>query len=87
VRVCPSQKQDSAVDTISLSGGERSYSTVSFIMAIWNAVDVPFYFLDEFDVFMVSAAKTMGLSGIGLLSAVSYGTPYKHSVNSAMHNC
>jgi chromosome segregation ATPase len=58
VRVSPSEKQGSVVDTKSLSGGERSYSTVSFIMALWDAVDPPFYFLDEFDVFMVRTAET-----------------------------
>ncbi|XP_053622170.1 structural maintenance of chromosomes protein 6 [Plodia interpunctella] len=38
--------------TSSLSGGERSYSTVAFIMALWECVELPFYFMDEFDVFM-----------------------------------
>lgn len=38
-------------NTKSLSGGERSYSTVSFLIALWSCVDHPFYFLDEYDVF------------------------------------
>ena len=35
----------------SLSGGERSYSTVALLLALWSCVDHPFYFLDEYDVF------------------------------------
>ncbi|XP_073957729.1 structural maintenance of chromosomes protein 6-like [Choristoneura fumiferana] len=52
-----------AASTASLSGGERSYSTVAFIMALWSCVEVPFYFMDEFDVFMdnVNRTKVMGL--------------------------
>jgi structural maintenance of chromosomes protein 6 len=43
---------DSSISsTQALSGGERSYSTVAFLIAMWAALDHPFFFLDEYDVF------------------------------------
>ena len=42
------QKQD----TKQLSGGERSFSTVCFLLSLWEAAECPFRALDEYDVFM-----------------------------------
>ncbi|XP_035780884.1 structural maintenance of chromosomes protein 6-like [Anopheles albimanus] len=43
--------QNSVSSTKSLSGGERSFATVAFLIALWSCVDTPFFFLDEYDVF------------------------------------
>ncbi|XP_012348416.1 structural maintenance of chromosomes protein 6 isoform X1 [Apis florea] len=48
----PNDNKSPMNDARSLSGGERSYSTVAFILALWDCTGLPFYFLDEFDVFM-----------------------------------
>jgi chromosome segregation ATPase len=53
--VHPNKSKDAkeSKDLKSLSGGERSYSTVAFLLALWSIVESPILFLDEFDVFMV----------------------------------
>jgi len=40
-----------------LSGGERSYTTVALVLAVWDKLLIPFYMLDEFDVFMDMANR------------------------------
>eukprot|EP00871_Galdieria_phlegrea_P004882 jgi/Galph1/5395/GphlegSOOS_G4004.1 len=44
-------------DLKSLSGGERSYTTLSFMLALGEAFQVPFRIFDEFDVFMDEANR------------------------------
>ncbi|CAO1309708.1 unnamed protein product [Diamesa serratosioi] len=46
-----SEIQGAVSNTKSLSGGERSFSTVAFLISLWSCVEHPFYFLDEYDVF------------------------------------
>ncbi|XP_054728409.1 structural maintenance of chromosomes protein 6 [Anastrepha obliqua] len=43
--------EDAVTNTRALSGGERSYTTVAFLISLWACVDHPFFFLDEYDVF------------------------------------
>lgn len=38
----------------SLSGGEKSFSTICLLLSLWDNMTVPFRALDEFDVFMVN---------------------------------
>lgn len=51
MNVIPRGQKATQTKTKSLSGGERSYSTVAFLIALWSCVNHPFYFLDEYDVF------------------------------------
>merc|ERR1719233_1779576 len=51
-------------DIRSLSGGEKSYSNVSLILALWNAMSPPFRVLDEFDVFMDALNRRISLENI-----------------------
>lgn len=52
--VIPQHGSQGQTTTSNLSGGERSFSTVAFLHALWQCMDFPFYILDEFDVYMVS---------------------------------
>ncbi|XP_053828607.1 structural maintenance of chromosomes protein 6 isoform X1 [Vidua macroura] len=51
-------------DLRSLSGGERSFSTVCFILSLWNISESPFRCMDEFDVYMDMVSRRIAIDMI-----------------------
>lgn len=61
----PQDAAGSAVrDTRGLSGGERSYSTLSFALALHDMTEAPFRAMDEFDVFMDAVSRKISLDTV-----------------------
>ncbi|MCJ1432580.1 Structural maintenance of chromosomes protein 6 [Xylographa pallens] len=56
--------------TKTLSGGEKSFSTICLLLALWEAMGAPVRCLDEFDVFMDSVNRDISM---GLLIAAARG--------------
>lgn len=48
----PTKRTSGARDTRALSGGEKSFATICFLMAMWDSISSPIRCLDEFDVYM-----------------------------------
>jgi len=40
------------ISTSCASGGERTFATVALIIALWKNMNLPFYSIDEYDVYM-----------------------------------
>ena len=66
IMMAPIDGGDTMMNTSSLSGGEKSYSTVAFLLALWSNMELPFYSMDEYDVFMVRAEVVFDLSSMYL---------------------
>ncbi|KAG2634024.1 structural maintenance of chromosomes protein 6B-like isoform X5 [Panicum virgatum] len=53
--------RDTVRDTRGLSGGERSFSTLCFTLALHGMTEAPFRAMDEFDVFMDAVSRKISL--------------------------
>lgn len=51
-------------DTRGLSGGERSYSTLCFALALHEMTEAPFRAMDEFDVFMDAVSRKISVDAL-----------------------
>lgn len=52
---------DAGRKTKTLSGGEKSFSTICLLLSIWEAMGSPIRCLDEFDVFMDSVNRATSM--------------------------
>lgn len=52
---------DKGRQTKTLSGGEKSFSTICLLLSIWEAMGSPIRCLDEFDVFMDHANREISM--------------------------
>ncbi|WAQ83634.1 hypothetical protein PtA15_4A82 [Puccinia triticina] len=48
-------------DPKTLSGGEKSFSTIALLLTLWDAINCPIRCLDEFDVFMDDVNRRVAL--------------------------
>lgn len=51
-------------DARSLSGGERSFSTVAFVLSLWQHCASPFKLMDEIDVFMDMVTRRISYNAL-----------------------
>ncbi|KLO12587.1 P-loop containing nucleoside triphosphate hydrolase protein [Schizopora paradoxa] len=63
-------------DPKSLSGGEKSYSTICLLLSLWEAIGCPIRCLDEFDVFMDAVNRRISMKKMIDTANTSDGKQY-----------
>jgi chromosome segregation ATPase len=72
--------------TQTLSGGEKSFSTICLLLAIWEAMGSPIRCLDEFDVFMDSVNRATSMSMLIQVARRSVGRQFILITPQSMNN-
>jgi chromosome segregation ATPase len=62
--------------TKTLSGGEKSFSTICLLLALWDAMGSPIRCLDEFDVFMDSVNRDISMKMMIMAARRAVGRQY-----------
>ncbi|KAF2129939.1 P-loop containing nucleoside triphosphate hydrolase protein, partial [Dothidotthia symphoricarpi CBS 119687] len=72
--------------TKTLSGGEKSFSTVCLLLSLWDAMGSPIRCLDEFDVFMDSVNRDRSMNMIIKAARRSIGRQFIFITPQSMNN-
>eukprot|EP00762_Andalucia_godoyi_P007543 ANDGO_00763.mRNA.1 Structural maintenance of chromosomes protein 6 len=72
VRRSISGEDKSKGDTATLSGGEKSFSMVCFLLSMWKTCHAPFHVADEFDVFMDQVNRRVSCELMSQFAAESH---------------
>lgn len=72
--------------TKTLSGGEKSFSTVCLLLSLWDAMGSPIRCLDEFDVFMDSVNRDRSMNMIITAARRSIGRQFIFITPQSMNN-
>ncbi|CAK7568212.1 MAG: Structural maintenance of chromosomes protein 6 [Sporothrix epigloea] len=70
------RRKVSGRDTRTLSGGEKSFSSICLLLAIWEAMGSPLRCLDEFDVFMDNVNRDVSTNMLVDAARRSVGRQY-----------
>jgi chromosome segregation ATPase len=54
-------KLNDVIDSKGLSGGERSFVTISLLLSLWETMEIPTFAVDEFDVFLDDRSRELAL--------------------------
>ncbi|KAH9830703.1 structural maintenance of chromosomes protein 6-like [Teratosphaeria destructans] len=77
---------DSGRKALTLSGGEKSFSTICLLLSIWEAMGAPLRCLDEFDVFMDNVNRATSMQIMIAAMRRSVGKQYVLITPQAMGN-